>query len=158
MYHYFIDAPLEFGVKYIDICSSDTGIKSVSFANQKNQEENPNDLALSCAEALKGYFEGRVFSFDLPLEPDGTPFQKKVWRILCDIKFGEVWSYKDLALKIGSTNYSRAVGSANSKNPIFIIIPCHRVIGNDGKLSGYAAGVEIKKWLLEHEKKFSSKI
>lgn len=126
------------------------------FYDDKTEDENPNNIALECSKALRGYFAGEIFDFDLPLDIAGTPFQQKVWETLRKIKFGEVWSYKDLALAIGSIKYARAVGSANSKNLISIIIPCHRVIASDGKLSGYAGGIEIKKYLLLHERRFSN--
>ncbi|PAF42601.1 methylated-DNA--[protein]-cysteine S-methyltransferase [Helicobacter sp. 11S03491-1] len=158
MYHYFIDAPDGFGVKYIHIHCSDLGIRGVFFADTK-LSQNPNSIALACAGALNRYFQGLLFSFDLPLDMEGSAFQKKVWKKLCEIKFGEIWSYKHLAIEIGSINYSRAVGGANSKNPIPIIVPCHRVIGNNGKLVGYAGGLALKEWLLNHEKKvLNSKI
>ncbi|PAF53543.1 cysteine methyltransferase [Helicobacter sp. 13S00482-2] len=152
MYDAYMKAPKELGKAYLHICCSDTGVKSVFFCDSKIINENPNDIALCCIDQLQNYFKGLQRSFDLPLDLKGSNFQKKVWEHLCEIKFGETKSYKEIALQLGGSNYSRAVGTANSKNPISIIIPCHRVIANDGKLSGYAGGAEIKKWLLEHEK------
>lgn len=154
MYYAFMDAPSSCGKKYVRICCSDKGVKSAYFCDNKDVEENPNKIAISCMEQLEKYFKGLLFDFDLPLDPDGTDFQKRVWECLCKIGFAQVKSYKQVALELGGANYSRAVGYANSKNPVFIIIPCHRVIANDGKLSGYAGGVEIKKWLLDHEKRY----
>lgn len=153
MFYTFMDAPVDFGKKYIRICCSSKGVKSVSFCDYKDMEENPNQMAISCKEQLARYFKGLLFDFDLPLDVDGSVFEKKVWKCLCEISFGEVKSYKQVALELGGGNYSRAVGGANSKNPILIIVPCHRVIANDGRLSGYIGGVEIKKWLLDHEKR-----
>ncbi|PAF44054.1 hypothetical protein BJI48_04070 [Helicobacter sp. 11S02596-1] len=153
MHHYFMPTPAGFVIPYIHIIASETGIKSVLLAHQKHLEENPNDLTMACAEALGGYFAGQVFSFDLPLEDEGTPFQKQVWGTLRKIGFGETWSYQDTARAMGLPKHSRAVGGANNKNPILIITPCHRVIGSDGRLVGYGGGIEVKKWLLEHEKK-----
>ncbi|MDO7252929.1 methylated-DNA--[protein]-cysteine S-methyltransferase [Helicobacter cappadocius] len=152
MYNGYIQTPKELGKKYLHIQASHKGIKSISFCDKKPSEQNPNDIILSCIDQLQGYFKGTLFRFDVPLDPDGSAFAKKVWERLCDIKFGEIKSYKQVALELGGSNYSRAIGSANSRNPIFIIIPCHRVIANNGSLSGYAGGVEIKKWLLDHEK------
>lgn len=88
----------------------------------------------------------------MPLAPKGTEFQIRVWQTLQSIPYGEIWSYKKLALTLGSVNYCRAVGMANSRNPISLIIPCHRVIGHNGKLVGYTGGLDIKRWLLHYEK------
>lgn len=100
---------------------------------------------------LKEYFNGQRQVFDLPLAPVGTPFQQKVWKALQEIPFGRVESYGALARRIGSPKGSRAVGMANHHNPIPILIPCHRVVGADGKLTGYAGGLDCKIWLLERE-------
>lgn len=101
---------------------------------------------------LTDYFQGTQQIFDLPLNPSGTPFQKKVWQALCQIPYGQTRSYKEIALAIDNPKGCRAVGMANNHNPIMLIIPCHRVIGSNGTLVGYAGGLDIKKWLLEHEK------
>lgn len=101
---------------------------------------------------LEAYFAGTRRAFDLPLAPDGTPFQRRVWDALVAIPFGETISYGELARRIGKPHASRAVGVANSKNPIAIVVPCHRVIGADGSLTGYAGGLPIKRWLLDHER------
>ena len=100
---------------------------------------------------LKEYFEGNRTTFDLKLNPDGTDFQKKVWIELQNIPFGKTASYLDMAKQLGDPKVIRAAASANGKNPISIIIPCHRVIGSDGSLTGYAGGLHRKKWLLAHE-------
>jgi methylated-DNA-[protein]-cysteine S-methyltransferase len=100
---------------------------------------------------LDAYFEGRLTEFDLPLNPQGTAFQLQVWKQLCDIPFGETISYAELARRIGKPKAARAVGMANSRNPISIIVPCHRVIGADNSLTGYAGGLERKRALLVHE-------
>lgn len=105
------------------------------------------------ARQLRAYFDGELTDFELPLAPQGTAFQQKVWKALCDIPFGETISYAELARRVGNANASRAVGMANSRNPISIIVPCHRVIGADGSLTGYAGGIDRKRALLEHEKK-----
>ena len=104
---------------------------------------------------LRGYFEGRLTEFDLPLAPLGTEFQLRVWQELRDIPYGETISYAELARRIGRPNASRAVGHSNARNPISIIVPCHRVIGADQSLTGYAGGLERKRALLEHEAKKS---
>lgn len=102
---------------------------------------------------LEAYFAGTLEEFDVPLTPEGTPFQQKVWKNLCDIPFGETISYGELARRIGNPSASRAVGLANGTNPIPIIIPCHRVIGSNGKLTGYGGGLPIKEKLLALERK-----
>lgn len=103
-----------------------------------------------CAQ-LDGYFAGELKGFDLPLMPRGTAFQELVWRALSEIPYGETWSYGQLATSIGKPKASRAVGAANGVNPIPVIIPCHRVIGASGKLTGFGGGVETKQFLLELE-------
>jgi methylated-DNA-[protein]-cysteine S-methyltransferase len=103
---------------------------------------------------LNEYFSGNSNKFNLPLKPIGTEFQKKIWRELQNIKYGEKKSYGEIAKILNHPTASRAVGMANSKNPISIIIPCHRVIGTNGKLTGYAGGIKVKEWLLNHEAKF----
>ncbi|HEX9165343.1 MAG TPA: methylated-DNA--[protein]-cysteine S-methyltransferase [Gemmatimonadales bacterium] len=100
---------------------------------------------------LQEYFEGTRRAFDLPLQPEGTPFQVMVWDALREIPYGTTISYQELARRIGAEKAVRAVGAANGANPIPIIIPCHRVIGADGSLTGYGGGIERKRWLLDHE-------
>jgi methylated-DNA-[protein]-cysteine S-methyltransferase len=102
-------------------------------------------------EQLDAYFAGELDSFDLPLALDGTPFQMRVWEELARIPFGETISYSELARRLGDPKLVRAVGVANGRNPISIVIPCHRVIGADGSLVGYGGGLDRKRWLLEHE-------
>jgi len=101
---------------------------------------------------LEEYFSGRRTQFDLPLAAKGTDFQQSVWQALCKIPYGETWSYQQLADEIGNPKAVRAVGLANGKNPISVIVPCHRVIGKNGKLTGYAGGVETKEKLLQLER------
>jgi methylated-DNA-[protein]-cysteine S-methyltransferase len=114
--------------------------------------ERPGAGALPmAARQLKEYFAGARRQFELPLKMSGTAFQLKVWRQLTKIPFGETWSYGQLARKIGNANASRAVGLANGRNPIAVIVPCHRVIGADGSLTGFGGGLPRKQWLLSHE-------
>ena len=112
-----------------------------------------NDFLRGVIMQLDAYFAGERRSFDIPIEMCGTPFQKKVWTALQSIPYGSTVSYKELAEMIGSPKACRAVGSANNKNPISIIVPCHRVIGADGKLTGYGGGVDNKAYLLKLEQK-----
>lgn len=109
-------------------------------------------LALTATQ-LHEYFAGERTAFDVPLDPDGTGFQKLVWQALEQIPYGVTRSYGELAKAIGRPAASRAVGMANSRNPISIIVPCHRVIGANGSLTGYAGGMRVKQWLLEHEQR-----
>lgn len=104
-------------------------------------------------EEFTEYFEGKRKKFDFPYELKGTEFQKKVWNALCDIPYGETRTYKEIATAVGNPKASRAVGMANNKNPIMIAVPCHRVIGSNGKLVGYAGGLDMKVGLLNIEKK-----
>jgi methylated-DNA-[protein]-cysteine S-methyltransferase len=110
-----------------------------------------SDVLVATARQLDEYFAGQRRTFDLPLAPRGTGFQTMVWRALLRIPFGETWSYGQLARTIRRPAASRAVGAANGRNPISIIIPCHRVIGANGGLTGYGGGLPIKRWLLDHE-------
>lgn len=100
---------------------------------------------------INDYFEGKITNFTFKLNPSGTEFQQKVWEALLEIPFGKTMSYLDLSKKLGDVKAIRAVASANGKNPLWIVVPCHRVIGTDGSLTGYAGGLWRKKWLLEHE-------
>ncbi|MCW2744896.1 MAG: ogt [Mycobacterium sp.] len=101
---------------------------------------------------LQAYFAGELRTFDLPLDMLGTPFQRRVWEALRTIPYGETWSYAELARAVGSPGASRAVGLANGRNPVGIIVPCHRVIGANGSLTGYGGGLPRKAWLLDHER------
>lgn len=111
------------------------------------------ELILECKKQLDEYFAGERKAFDLPLAPKGTDFQQKVWQALTEIPYGETRTYGEIAARVGNPKAARAVGMANNKNPIGIIIPCHRVVGAKGRLVGYAGGMEKKEWLLELEKK-----
>ena len=140
----------------IGIIDNGDSITEIYFANvldtrEVNVKETP--LIKEAAKQLKEYFEGKRQDFDLPLSPKGTTFQKNVWKVLETIPYGETWSYKQVAEKVNSPKAYRAVGMANNKNPISIVIPCHRVIGANGKLVGYGGGLEIKDYLLNMEKK-----
>ncbi|MDP4282904.1 MAG: methylated-DNA--[protein]-cysteine S-methyltransferase [Bacteroidota bacterium] len=109
-----------------------------------------------CRKQLDEYFSGKRIHFDLPFQQLGTPFQKKVWDELVNIPFGKPISYLQLARRIGNIKAIRAIGKANGSNRISIIVPCHRVIGSDGSLTGYAGGLWRKQWLLEHENKYAN--
>lgn len=113
-------------------------------------EETP--LILRCKQALDEYFAGKRKAFDLPLCPKGTEFQKKVWAALCEIPYGETRTYGEIAAAVGNPKAARAVGMANNRNPISVIVPCHRVIGSGGKLVGYGGGLDKKEFLLDLER------
>lgn len=113
--------------------------------------EEETELIAQCKKELDAFFAGERKTFDLPLAPKGTEFQRKVWQTLQEIPYGETRTYKEIAGAAGSPKGFRAVGMANNKNPIAVLIPCHRVIGSSGKLVGYAGGVEKKAWLLALE-------
>lgn len=129
------------------------GIFSVIFSEEKelfNQEVIPATLIKVVTQLIE-FFEKRRTTFDLKLNPKGTPFQKKVWNLLLKIPYGKTKSYQEIANSLGNPKVIRAAASANGKNPIAIIIPCHRVIGSDGSLTGYSGGLYRKKWLLNFE-------
>jgi methylated-DNA-[protein]-cysteine S-methyltransferase len=123
---------------------------------QPEIEITDHPLILQCCYQLQQYFEGNRKNFDLPLEQPGTAFQQKVWGELLRIEYGKIISYLELSKRIGDVKAIRAVGTTNGKNQIAIIVPCHRVIGSNGSLTGYAGELWRKKWLLEHEAKFGN--
>lgn len=114
-------------------------------------------LLQEAVRQLNAYFDGTLTHFDLPLRMEGTAFRMKCWQALCTIPYGETISYGEQARRIGNAKAVRAVGGANHHNPISIVVPCHRVIGADGSLTGYGGGVDVKAWLLAHEARFSRK-
>ena len=141
------------------LAADDSGLRQISFATGKHPAQPdpawrhaPSQLAEPIRQ-LRAYFAGELETFDLPLAPQGTPFQLKIWKLLCDIPYGETISYGELAIRAGNPKASRAVGLANGSNPIPIIIPCHRVIGSNGKLTGYGGGLPIKEKLLALERR-----
>ena len=137
---------------YTKIEGSRHGISSVSVLDSEEKETQtiPKELQ-DCALQLYEYFEGNRRSFALKLNPKGTDFQKLVWHELQKIPFGKTVTYLELSKRLGDVKAIRAVANANGKNPIWIIVPCHRVIGSDGSLIGYAGGLHRKQWLLDHE-------
>ena len=141
------------------LAADDSGLRQINFANGKKSinpdpawHNDPKPLE-EATRQLRAYFAGELEAFDLPLAPQGTPFQLQVWKLLCDIPYGETISYGELARRAGNPKASRAVGLANGSNPIPIIIPCHRVIGSNGKLTGYGGGLPIKEKLLALERR-----
>lgn len=142
----------EFGIlriKYIE--ESVTSFQRVRCIDAKDE---PSELSDRAFLQVQEYFAGIRKYFDFPYELFGTEFQKKVWKALTEIPYGETRTYKEIAIGIGNAKACRAVGMANNKNPLFIAVPCHRVIGANGKLVGYAGGLEMKKALLELEARY----
>ena len=143
----FINSPL--GIT--KIAGDENGIAVISVLSEGEVSgEIPSELQEAVTQ-LQQYFDGKRTDFDFKLNPKGTDFQQKVWQELLRIPFGKTMSYMDLSKKLGDVKAIRAVASANGKNPLWIVVPCHRVIGTDGSLTGYAGGLWRKKWLLEHE-------
>jgi methylated-DNA-[protein]-cysteine S-methyltransferase len=133
------------------ISASENGIFSVSFVKDFNNHDSNSKLTATCMKQLDEYFSGKRKIFDLPLDAQGTSFQQQVWTVLQQIPYGKIVSYLDIAKLLGDPGKIRAVGNANGKNPIAIIVPCHRVIGSDGSLTGYAGGLDKKRRLLQLE-------
>jgi methylated-DNA-[protein]-cysteine S-methyltransferase len=135
-----------------EIQGDENGISKIYIRNEdvKITSKIPSELEKAAIQ-LQEYFEGKRTHFTFLLHPSGTEFQKKVWQELLNIPFGKTCSYLELSKKLGDVKAIRAVAAANGKNPLWIVVPCHRVIGSDGSLTGYAGGLWRKKWLLEHE-------
>jgi methylated-DNA-[protein]-cysteine S-methyltransferase len=150
----YIDSP----VGVLEITTSPEALLSVSFVTERGIDSDvvPGIMKQTIIQ-LEEYFTGKRSIFNLKLEPSGSDFQQRVWKLVAEVGFGRTSSYLDIALRLGSEKNTRAVGLANGKNPIPIIIPCHRIIGSNGKLTGYAGGLERKRWLLLHESQYSPK-
>lgn len=133
------------------IMGDENGISVISVSDEGEISEQIPAVLQEAVSELMAYFEGKRTTFDFKLNPKGTEFQQKVWNGLLEIPFGKTMSYLELSKKLGDIKAIRAVASANGKNPLWIVVPCHRVIGTDGSLTGYAGGLWRKKWLLEHE-------
>ena len=141
------------------LAGDEAGLQQVNFVNGRHPAK-PDPAWIEDAKPvqetvrqLRAYFRGELEAFDLPLALQGTPFQLNVWKNLCDIPYGETISYGELACRVGNPKASRAVGLANGSNPLPIIVPCHRVIGSNGKLTGYGGGLPIKEKLLALERR-----
>lgn len=144
----FIQTPL--GISKLE--GDENGLQSITVLDSEEEiTEIIPEVLEDAAYQLKEYFDGKRQNFNLDLNPQGTEFQQRVWQALLDIPFGKTTSYLTLSKTLGDIKAIRAVAGANGKNPLWIIVPCHRVIGSDGSLTGYAGGLHRKKWLLEHE-------
>lgn len=156
IYYRYVDAP----IGRLMIAADAHGIRALEFPQNRHPvkrvgewREGDTPLLRQAIDQLGEYFDGRRQSFDLPLSARGTPFQHVVWQALRDIPFGHTWSYAQLAQRIGKPTAMRAVGAANGRNPIPIIVPCHRVIGANGTLTGFGGGIDCKRFLLELEQR-----
>lgn len=127
------------------------GLSSIRVLDENVPEGIVPEVLEDAVYQLREYFEGHRKEFDLKLNPSGSDFQKKVWNALLEIPYGKTLSYLELSKRLGNVKAIRAVASANGRNPIWLIVPCHRIIGSNGDLIGYSAGLDRKKWLLEHE-------
>lgn len=137
----------------IEVTGNEEGIATLYFVDERKSTSTKIHPSLKeCIQQLEEYFKGLRKEFGLKLNPAGTAFQKKVWEKLSTLPFGKTVSYLDISKMLGDVNATRAVGNANGSNPISIIVPCHRVIGVNGKLVGYGGGLWRKEWLLNHEK------
>lgn len=146
---------LETPVGRLDVHAIDEAIVAIDWSGDDARPDtvSPGEHPLldRAIEQLGEYFDGRRTDFDLPLAPTGTEFQRSAWEVLTRIPFGETITYGEQARRLGDANKSRAVGAANGRNPIPIVVPCHRVVGATGKLTGFAGGLDTKAWLLDHE-------
>jgi methylated-DNA-[protein]-cysteine S-methyltransferase len=152
---------IESPIGALTLLASDDAVVAIRFGNEPlrspatldvvDVERGEHPVLDHVVRQLDEYFSGERLDFDLPLEPTGTPFQLQAWMALRGIPYGETISYGEQARRLGDRNKSRAVGAANGKNPIPIVVPCHRVVGANGHLTGFGGGIEIKAWLLEHE-------
>ena len=150
---YFGDTSLDDSHKKLQGGKNVSGENVINEVTSDSNVLNENVLT-QCEKELDAYFARKLQKFTVPIRAAGTPFREKVWEALLQIPYGKTVSYKDIAVQIGNPKAVRAVGGANHNNPISIIVPCHRVIGTNGSLTGYGGGMDAKKWLLELEEKY----
>lgn len=150
-YFDYLATPADSPIGLLEIRASDQGITHIGFVDEAARTAHPHPLIERCQAQLAEYFRGERRDFSLPLAPRGTDFQQRVWQRLREVPYGETCSYATISRGIGSPNSHRAVGAANGRNPLAIIVPCHRVIGSNGQLTGYAGGLARKQWLLRLE-------
>ncbi len=152
LYHYYFKTPKSFPLKHLHLCANESHLLRLDFDTTNFSTSMNTPLKIS-VQALERYFLGQLFEFDAPLDLIGTPFQKQVWSALLTIPYGKTKSYDEIAKLINNPKSYRAIGNANRNNPISLIVPCHRVVRKNGALGGYNGGIEVKKWLLEFERK-----
>ncbi|MBW1680604.1 MAG: methylated-DNA--[protein]-cysteine S-methyltransferase [Deltaproteobacteria bacterium] len=146
-YHAYYESP----IGLVEVGGTAEHVTSLHFVDARRAGARAHPLVREACRQVRAYFEGEVRRFDLPLSPTGAPFQVRVWRALLEIPYGQAVSYGALARAVGNPRASRAVGAANARNPIALVAPCHRVVGADGRLTGYGGGLWRKEWLLLHE-------
>ena len=154
-------ATIETPIGELTVVASDRGLRAVLWPGETDARVPLGDCELrtdshpivdQAVRELREYLAGERHAFDVPLDPVGTPFQQSAWQVLRGIPYGQTISYGEQARRLGDVRKARAVGAANGRNPISIIVPCHRVVGSTGKLTGFAAGLDVKAWLLQHER------
>jgi methylated-DNA-[protein]-cysteine S-methyltransferase len=150
--------PMDTPIGPLLLVADDGGLREIHFETGRHPRAPSETWLAGETEVLRearaqlaAYFSGRLRAFDLPLAPRGSPFQLRVWRALLDVSYGTTCSYAEIARRLGSASATRAVGAANGRNPLPIVVPCHRVIGADGSLTGYGGGLEVKRYLLRLE-------
>ena len=149
MFYSYYESP----IGLMEMKATEEDLISVEFVEKIRNVETENGVTKECGKQLKEYFFGKRKEFNLPIKLEGTEFQQKVWRELCKIQYGKISTYKEMAKNAGNVKAVRAVGTAIAKNPIAIIVPCHRVIGSNGSMTGYAYGISKKEKLLDFEAK-----
>jgi len=155
-----VDSP----VGVLTIVASDDGLRAILWPDDdpsrvrlaETIEDPSHPVVAAAAGQLREYFDGERIDFDVPLDPVGTEFQRAAWTALCSIPYGATVSYGEQAARMGDRRKARAVGAANGRNPISIVVPCHRVVGANGALTGFAGGTDTKAWLLEHERRIAA--
>lgn len=152
-YNQFLNSP----IGWVECRADDHALCSLKFVERQGKHTRPNPITELAIEQLQEYFTGKRLGFSVPLGAKGTEFQQNVWRALMSVNYGQTCSYLDIAKLINNPKAVRAVGAANGKNPIAIMVPCHRVIGANGSLTGYAGGLSRKTWLLGLERGIASK-
>ena len=147
LYYAYFDSP----IGLVEVSGTDSAILSVEFVDSEQVNYESNGYVKQAADQVAEYFAGHRQNFNMNLEFDGTDFQRRVWQALLSVPYGETVSYQDIANAIENPRAVRAVGAANGQNPISIVVPCHRIIGSNGQLTGYGSGLWRKEWLLNHE-------
>lgn len=154
LYRESLDSPIGF----VHVEADEAGIRSIGFHAQPAAEPSPSLLTNAAIEQLRAYFSGELQEFSLPLAPEGTTFELEVWKALTKLPYASTCSYLDIANRMDNPKAIRAVGRANGANPIAVVIPCHRVVGTDGSLTGYSGELWRKRWLLDHEARVAGTI
>lgn len=150
LWYSFLESPLG----WLKIITDDSSLLELEFMTEQPGDPKENVISKKAKKQLESYFSGNINAFNVPLNPQGTAFQQKVWKLVEEVPFGQTTSYQAISKKYGDVKAIRAVGGANGKNPIPVIIPCHRIVGSSGNLVGYSGGLWRKEWLLAHEAKF----